>query len=255
MADERTKLDPPINELFLHIARGKIQGWNPVEKFGKRESLPNGSWADLLQGGFDLTYLETAEALFISSSDAGDDQEIEVVGLDENFELQTETVTLAGQTKTEIGSGLTWLRVFRAKNKGASDLAGNVWIYADDTVTGGVPQTDSKKQLFVGPDNQSNHVAFTVPANHTAYLTGFDCTVGRAVAATCKFRLRVRELGGAFQTKRPAELNSAGVADYKYPYKFPIEIPEKSDIIMQAQAGANGMDATGGFQLVYLLND
>lgn len=83
-----------------------------INKFGYNSEIdtatdPEDVWS---YGGI-YTFITSPIPLFISSSDNTDTQIITVSGLDENWLTQTQTVTLAGQTKTPIAG--TWMRIDR----------------------------------------------------------------------------------------------------------------------------------------------
>jgi len=129
--------------------------------------LTSGPTAMTAQCGFsgNLTVPASAFALYCSSSNNGDTVDILVTGLDANGDVQQVQQTLAGQTKTKVGTTETWLYAHRVEMVGATPAAGVVWVYEDDTVTAGVPQTQAKKKLAINLGaGQSTSCCYKLPA-------------------------------------------------------------------------------------------
>ena len=124
------------------IAEGNVPEHYSISKFGYNPTLPT-SYEDVWEQSAVYTYTTTAQVMHCSSSEVGDTQMIEVQGLDANCNIQVVRVALAGRTETAVGTEL-WLRVFRIRNLGTADFAGTVYVYEDDTVSAGVPDTATK---------------------------------------------------------------------------------------------------------------
>lgn len=227
------------------IAEGNIPGHYPVHKFGYNPTLPT-SYEDVWEQSIVYTYTTTAQVMHCSSDAAGDTQMIEIQGLDANWNYQVESIKLAGLTETPIGTAL-WMRVFRIRNLGTTDFAGTVYVYEDDTVTLGVPQTATKIRAIVeNGNNQTQMALFTIPADHTGYIT-------RAYGSSSSTKLItqglfVREPGGVFQIKHLKQF-TAGIWHYDFP--MPLKIKAKSDIAMRAKVSVAGGDLAAGFDLWY----
>lgn len=248
-----TDLLPPRDTLELEVARGKLKGFSFIDKFGKRSGVGSGSFVDIWSAGIDYTFSAGGVEMFISSSDAGDTQQIEVQTLDENFLEATILVTLAGQTKTRIGTTELISRVLRIKNLGEDDIAGDVWIYEDDTVDQGVPDTDSKKRGHMNGDNQSQIAIYTIPANKTGYLYLWNTTLDKpTTGASADSQILVREFGSVFRVQKPGHMSTDGEGEFRYPYIFPLQLSPKADVKVQANPNQMSTDVTGGFVILLL---
>jgi len=127
------------------------------------------SFETLWDEGDAHTYQSAAAVMKISSSDAGDTQDYFVWGLGAGGVQLSETVTAVGQTETALTN--SFLRVFGVKNVGTTVNAGDVYIYEDDTVTSGVPQTQGKIHAKALAGANISHSGFaTLGLNSTARL-------------------------------------------------------------------------------------
>ena len=232
------------------IASGLVPGTSCVNKFGLGTVTGTEEIWDAADTVGDYTYMTTASTLYISSDDAGDGQVYEVQGLDANLELQVVEVTASGFNFVALDE--TWLRVFRAKNLGTTDNAGNIYISDDNTDAGGdgVPDTlaNVKAQIGIG-NNQTLMAIYTVPAGKTAYMTHWGASVGKGDDVT--ITLVVRPFGGVFQVKDHKDLYQT-IAEREFaPY---LKILEKEDIALKGAIGAAGGQASGSFDLILVDN-
>ena len=232
---------------LFDIAANKIDGHYPLNKFGYNSTLPT-SYEDVWDGSAVYTYTATPVEMHCSSSNATDTQEIEVEGLDGSWHHQTITQTLAGQTETLIGSADTlWMRVFRIRNLGSTNNAGVIYVYENDTVTAGVPDTASKirAQIAIG-NNQTLMALWTVPAGTKAYMTDFFSSTSSTKLVT--IGLFVRPYGGVFQIKH---LEAFSQTRFQHRFELPVRIEAKSDITIKAKVTVAGGDCYAGFNLWY----
>lgn len=176
----------------FNVGAGSYPDIIPVRKFGSNPVIGT-TEEDVWSVGGTETLMTTAAAMYISCEATGQTQTITVQGLDENWDIIEETVVLNGQTKTQIGTSL-WLRVHRAYQVSAGAApTDDVWIYEDDTVTLGVPQTASKIHGHVdyastSPARQTEKCAFTIPRGyigliHHLHAEMGDITTGAARSA------------------------------------------------------------------------
>ena len=150
------------SDVARDIAAGRVPGISFIDKFG--DSGPNIDTADGLVNVWDgvndanalkvYTYSDVADIDSISSSSVSDTQQIEVQGLDLNYNVVVQTITLVGQTRVPLTTVL--IRVFRLKNVGSVDIAGSVYCYVNGAISGGIPTTPASiKAIIEGSNNQT----------------------------------------------------------------------------------------------------
>jgi len=102
-------------------------------------------------------------------------------------------------------------------------------------------------------ENQSLQAVYTIPAGYTGYLDQVAANTATEVANKfVRVRLKIREPGGVFRTR--AKFTIAG-GSYEEIFKYPIEIPEKSDIEMTAQSSSGVNEVAAIFNLLLIANE
>ena len=244
------------NSSGLAIAQGNVTGVSNVNKFGNAPDFDTGDGEVYVWDGADdanenlmtYTFSTTADIDRLSSSSASDTMPIEVQGLDANYDLINQTITLTGQTPVALTTPL--IRVFRLKNVGAVDIIGRVYCFVNVATTGGVPNTLTNiRALIDNGSNQTEMAIFTVPAGKTGYIDEvYASTAGGSRASNYIIKLRIRPFGQVFQLKHRRAINDN--KDLTKVFKTPEVALEKSDIIMTAQAVATnitGSSVSAGF--------
>jgi len=261
--------DPPIQvdtQDILKIALGKIPGKSVIHKFGKAFDFDSGDgFVDLWSGANDAshdlmqyTYSTTADIDSLSSTQAADTQKIEVQGLDKNYKLIVQTITLTGQTRVALDTAL--IRVFRLKNVGSTDLTGIVYCFVNVATTNGVPDTlvNIRALLDIGY-NQTMMCLYTIPAYTTGLLYNYKVKLlGAKQTADYVPRLYVRPFGQVFQVKDEGAIDDAVTSKYEQEYVVPERIAAKSDIAVRVDlltAAKTAASATGTFELVLVEDD
>jgi hypothetical protein len=106
----------------------------------------------------------------------------------------------------------------------------------------------------LGPnENQSLQAIYTIPAGYTGYLD--QVAAGTATEVANKFirvRLKVREPGGVFRTRAKFTVASG---NYEEKFKYPLEIPEKSDIQVTAESSSGVNEVSAIFNLILIANE
>ena len=178
-----------------HKAKGKS-----LLKFGRSEGLDTTSQTVQAQGGNEI-FPTTNTITTVSSSNAGDTIPVIIeghtvtgTGTDAQFTFSVQSALLAGQTEVALTTPLA--RVSRVYNAGATNLAGDVYVYEADTVTAGVPQTAAKIHIKIEAGADQSYKAATTTSNiEMFYLTGFAGSVNKKTTATVVIELQVRRVG------------------------------------------------------------
>lgn len=245
---------------YIDCAMSRRDDCCSIFKFGENPDL------DIAHGSADIwefaptvnnyVYQSSAGIHYISSTDAGDTQDIEVEGLDANWNKQIITVTLAGQTKTQIGTGETFIRVYRARNVGTTNLAGSVYIYEDDTVVAGVPNTNSKVKAYImNGNNQTLMTQVPVPAGKTGLIKWVQSSLSKKKDGILGVTIYIRPFGQVFQVKESFNVMSTGSSCVHKDFDgIPIVATEKSDIVMRAEANTDAMAVTGSMGIIFVDN-
>ena len=269
-----SKLNPfPVRETnptafqnyFLEISRGNVPGASLIHKFGNAPDFDTGDnmvsvWDGVDDGDLDVTvytYSTTAAIDSISSDNDTDTQNIEIQGLDSNFNLVTQIITLTGQTRKAMTTDL--IRVFRMKNISSTNNAGHIYCYENVATTGGKPNTASLVRAVIQPlANQTLMAIYTIPAGCTGYLTSFYAgTAGANKSSNYKVELRARPAGQVFQIKHLSNLADSGTSHWNHLYQAPEVFAAKTDIEMRCQVLAAGVTAatvSAGFDIILLNN-
>lgn len=204
----------------IPLAAGALTGHNHINKFGATDGdVTAGTIWDGNDGS--IVYPYPANGLVSVSSATEVGEEVLVDGLDENYNLQSETIEI-GATGTLIFS-----RVFRVKMStitNQSDIEINLGGVLAAKILAGLAQT-----LMA---------IYTVPAGKTAYILAAHFGSDKASTnSRMTYRMFTREIlnGGVFRIL--ANLNAAGGQNVDITYPVPLIVPEKHDIQIDVLAG------------------
>lgn len=233
-----------INQSYLYaIAEGYIADHYAVRRFGHNEDVGTSPETVSHIGGL-MHYPASALTLRIRSSDADDDGDpadtgartLWVQGLDANWAIQDETITLNGTTA--VATALSYIRLLKMKVITAgTSLANEGAITAYDN-------GNTLPIMAIGPlENESHSASYSVPAGNTFYMTywyGADASLkGSDIELFAQ-----DEFGGLMLMKR-----SIAVLDgvYTLDLSVPMVFTEKTDIEVRAVALAAGAIVSSGF--------
>ena len=229
----------------LDIAQGNIAGHTFIHKFGATPAMSQnttGSIWDKSDTPYPWSAFSTANTVSISTTAVNgstvttdDGVSVTISGLDENYASVTETLTISGSTAT--GSQL-FKRVFRA--------------FADEDNTSQIRMsvnTTEIARINIGKA-QTLMAVYTIPAGYTGYLMQGVCSVQYGADATGD--MFVRYFGqNSFRVGHSFEVSGAG-GPYRYPFQFPVAIPEKSDIDVRATVRSNNARITAAFDMLLI---
>ncbi len=241
---------------FQSVSEGEIPGYSTMEKFGENPDIDTGTSPEDVWDGGDLagagiyTFSTTADIDSVSSSNAGDTQDITIIGLDANWAEVTQTVTLNGQIRVALTTSL--IRVYRAYNANSTNFAGNVSVYVNTALTAGVPTDVTKIRAYVRiGNNQTLMCIYTIPAGKTGYFWGGYVSYAKSNATGATFTWRARAFGGVFQVKSKLTCIGTGSSSWDYTYKFPLALPEKTDVLIRCdEVESNNTGVSGGFTVL-----
>ena len=238
----------------ITISNGTLDGVGYIEKFGRNATL-SGNPETIWDGSNLYTYLSTTSSVYITSS-SGDDatagtgaRTVEVQGLDENYELQTETINVDDSASTT-----TFIRVFRAivKTVGSGGQAAGVISIRSASGGGGTLLAQIGRVGTGGGASlgQTFMALYTIPAGKTGYLTQWTVGAGGQNADTTALLL-ARPTGGAFNSK---DIVISAGNQFSKDYKIPLMFTEKTDIEVRAFSSSSGNDCSSTFNILLIDN-
>ena len=241
--------------VLLHAASGSAGNFAVVNKFGHNSDIDTAAEETVWDGGGDYPWssLTSAQALEIVSSDVNDTaagtgaRTVEVQGLDSDYGVQTETVTLNGTTAVDLTN--TYLRVFRLKVLTAGSGGENAGI-----ITLRLDGAGATVGQITAANNQSLMAVYTIPAGKTALMTSYYASLNRSVTALCDIKIWVRPEGQVFQIKHWNTIDSSSVGIVSHSFNPHFKIPSKCDLYISADTSANNTAVSAGFDLL-LIND
>lgn len=233
-------------DFFLEIKKGNVPGHRPYDKFGKNFSIDTGTVDDIWSGGGVYGfYPDSAQPMEIVSgleqdtlTFGGGAWTCTVEGLDNNFDIQSETVNLNGTNVVSLTN--TYTRVYRTYVTNAGSIGSNV-----GQITCRIQSNGTVASIISSATNQTLMAIYTIPRNEIGLLNSFYGTTGKGKDA--EIILRTRRFGEVFQYKRTVD-----VFENSYIEKFMISLafPPKTDIKLSAQTDNNGTPVKGGFHFM-----
>ena len=267
-AATETKQDDIITELqtvyiddsMLTIAAGervllsRLAG--TVNKFGENaaslKDVAEVVWND---GG--LTYPFPAAATItdikqVADQEAMRGQNIEVQGLDVNWDLVVQTKALdASDTSTKATLGTALRRIFRMK------VLANV-VTDQDVVA---MDTGAGVAVFAradAGDNQTLMAIYTVPNGMTAYMTNYYADYTRTVAldpTSVEYKLWSADRDNSYEFQLKHEKGTPqGAPGFQHNFRPYYKFTEKTDIKITAKPDAKDGHIHAGFDLILVTN-
>ena len=219
----------------LALQKGEINRFGGIHKFGLNTAVGT-SFETIWDGNNTYTYPSSAGTATVTSSNTSADNggTVEVEGLDANYDVAKETITIGGSA-----GSTSFIRVYRVVMKTANTGNANVGVI---TVTVS-STTVAKIQAGYG---QTLMCVYTVPRNHIAYLMQIDIGSSKDLENEIRFITKEISNGNVWNTR--AFITTRGGFMEKN-YVIPVKISEKTDIELIAKASATS-SISGGFELV-----
>jgi hypothetical protein len=243
-----------MDSYLLDITRGVIPGQKSLDKFGRTQVLPSGTLTeDVWNGGGIYTGFPTtgtAQTLEIVRSNTGDVGDLQIFGLDRDYNEIQETVNLTG-TGTHLTTQSFW-RANRAIWRGSSDMAGDITIRHSTT-------TANIFAVMPADVNQTAIACTTIPAGYTGYLKSLNIRMTRAngQSASAEVGFKIRETDGTtfqvFRNIRPEAITTS--QSYSFNSNNFLTIKEKSDIKVSVLFTSDtGTKFSADFDLILIKN-
>ena len=215
----------------LQVSRGHIEGHQTVAVFGYNPDVDTSEetiWPD----GGTIYHPSVASVLKVSSSNAADTsagtgaRTVFIEGVDGDFEIVSETVTLNGQTEVNTANSYLYVNTLYVATVGSGGAnAGNINV-GTGTVTAGVPAV--LYDLIAIGYNQRTTGHYCVPAGYTGYMTCGVITTGQASGSTSVTAfLKQHGPDGVLRVGAVSTLNNGSV---QYDFSPHYVIPEKNCI-------------------------
>lgn len=204
------------------------------------------------------TFSSTANITDIASGAPADNQVIEIQGLDANWNLLVQDVTLTGNTVATLATPL--IRVFRMINRGTTDHDGTVYLTTSGAArTNGIPNVGSTVRAIIkSGDNQTQMALFTVPDGYSMFITHAWSSLTKEnpnSPANLIMKVYRREFGGVFRVVHTVNLNTLGSSIDNRPYAVPIKFNSREDIIYKCvYTSEDDLGCAAGFH-AYLLEN
>jgi len=225
-----------VNQMLfgVSIQRGDINNFTGIQKFGYNSSVGT-SFETIWDGGGDYTFISSAGTATATSSDTDDNTgTVEIQGLDSNYDLATETLTIGGSA-----SSTSFIRVFRAKminaNTGDANV-GTITITVSSTTVAQIEPTYGQTLMSV----------YTVPRKYQAYLVQMDIGSSKDLENEIILRIKGIDNGNSWNTR--SFLTTRGGFVEKN-FAVPEIIGPKTDIEMRAKSSATS-SVSSGFELI-----
>ena len=244
----------------LQVGRGLITNHQPVEIFGYSTQVAGTAlgplWEGLTQSGGNYAYPGSAGVVVLLSASGATDAGliIQVNGLDSNYNLLSETVTLNGSgTATTANSFLRINNMFVTNGTNAGNITGKIATVLYAQINAGVGQTQMS--------------LYTVPKGYTFYLTyvqgnasiGFTSSNYMIFSEYNKFNLAAtsQENGYNYTLNGNTTLLSQSpfVQIFNISYTIPIGHPGGTDLQFQMKSNSGGPFVGSIFAGGYLIAD
>lgn len=196
-------------------------------------------------------FIDTPTELFLVSSSASDSFDVRIEYIDQNRDMQSEIVTVNGQTPVTLGTDIYC--VFRMINVGSANQVGRVSITSDPAPVGGNPSdivTFCEMPIDIGglgAFNESSTGIFSIPRGFTGFF--INIVVGTNKNADVSATATFRQKGGVFRVGSALDVYQTSRVKKDF-----TRIPSETDIRPVAIAQTGG-DAFFEYDLVLIKNE
>jgi len=227
--------DNTFAPIGLSIQRGNVGNFSGVHKFGLNTAVGSGAFETVWDGNNTYAYPSSSGTATATSSDSDDNTgTVKIFGLDSNYDLAEETLTIGGSAGT-----VSFIRVFRAVMITANTGPANV-----GTITITVSST-TVAQIRAGY-GQTLMCVYTIPRKFNGFLMQIDLGSSKDLENEIRFISKEIDNGNVWNTK--AFITTRGGFVEKN-YVVPVKFTEKTDLELVAKASATS-SVSAGFELI-----
>lgn len=244
------------NEPFdLQVARGQIQDHTAIIVFGYNPDVDTAEESVWPDGGT-VPHPTVASVLKISSSSANDTsagtgaRTVYLEGLDGNYAVISETITLNGQTAVNTVHSYLYVNSFYVLTAGSGgENAGNINA-GTGVVTSGVPAV-LYDIIATGYNNRiTGH--YCVPAGYTGYMVEGLFSAGQASGSTAVTGfLKQHGPDGILRVGAVSTVNNSSAV---FMFQPPYVIPEKNCVGATAIGTASNNAVSSYFNIILIKN-
>lgn len=252
----------PTKEMLIDVALGKVAGMSIVNKFGRNSAIGTTIAPVCLGGNYrtptTATALEIVSDNTNDTSDGTGGRKFFIQGLDGDFNLQSETVTMNGTTAVDLAN--TYTRVFRAYCSESGTYATQSAMSHNGTIT--IQENgagDEWLQIDVAGTNmgvgQTQIGAYTIPNGYKALVLGKHFTIDSNKSANMYFFKRegADDTTTPYNTMRLVEqMDGIGVPTGYDPDAPLLFIPSKTDIGFMAKTATGTASISVDFQILLI---
>lgn len=240
-----------VADFLTEVAKGNIPGHTLVNRIGYNPDIDSGASETIWNGGTIYAFPASAGVIACSSGSALDTaagtgaRTVLIEGLNASYETITETVTLDGVVP--VNTSASFLRVSRVSVMTAGSTAAN---------QGELSFTIAAVSVATIPvgNNRSAIGIYTVPAGKIAYLLDLNVQQSNNSASSISGAVWATEGESLIFLRRDSFGGHSQSGGMTKRYIAPIAFPEKSDIRIDAIAGANNNEVHASFNLLLVDN-
>jgi hypothetical protein len=239
----------------IAIARSRIVNFSHIDKFGANDTVGTSDETIWHYGGL-YNWLTAPTAIKITSSNSnevhggGGVHTIRLEGLNANYEVITETISLNGHTAVTTVNTFQRLYRMNAVSVGNSLVnVGQIYGFTGDS-TDGVPDTATQVYASMPAEHgQTLLGAYTIPVSKTGYIAHIHAEVGAGKNADVRFF--TRPLSESFKVFTDFDILNDHFSE---DITVPLKVDAKTDIEIRAKVDAGSTKVSGGF-LVILVDE
>lgn len=200
----------------LQVARGQIDGHSTVNIYGYQPAIST-TFIPIWEVAAAYTYPVAATTMYVSGT-AGDTAQITIVGLDANYAVISEVVTMNGATPVATTKQYFRINSMFVSAGSATNPAGIVYLKNNSGAT-----TYAQINAGVG---RNQAAIYTVPAGYTYYLQRVNVYTSLNGNDYCTYQNKTISANGVVQLTQQAPFPTS----YEARRVMPRAIAEKTDI-------------------------